>query len=228
MTSRLAHYASRAQLVIVAAVVVAAGTAWPGAPDRVPVHWGLDGRVDRWGGRAEGLLLLPAVLVAMAVAQRVLPRLDPGRANYPNFAGAWAAVWLAVTASLAGVYAAVLLHIHGRPLDMARVGPAALGALFVLLGAFMGKLRPNWFMGVRTPWTLSSKTSWIRTHRLAGWMLIATGVAAVAGAAAHPRVGAPVLIAGAVATTLVCTIYSYAVWREAADKVPPAGSSPAE
>jgi uncharacterized membrane protein len=226
MTSQWARIAPRLQLVVVAVVMVAAAVAWWTGPARVPVHWNVSGQVDRWGGRAEGLLLLPLLLMAMAVLQRVLPRLDPGRANYPNFAGAWAGVWLGITVFLAGLYVAVLLEMNGRPVDMSVVGPALMGGLFVLIGAFMGKLRPNWFMGVRTPWTLSSKTSWIRTHRLAGWMFVASGLIVWVTALLW-RGAAPYALAGcALVTGVASTAYSYFVWRDATDRIPPAGSSP--
>ncbi len=228
MTSRLAHVADRLQLMTAAAVLVAAALSWTGAPERVPVHWSAQGNVDRWGGRAEGLLLLPFIVVALSVLQRVLPRLDPGRANYANFAGAWSSVWLAITVLMASLYAAVLLEMHGHGVDMARVAPALLGGLFVLLGAFMGKLRPNWFMGIRTPWTLSSKTSWIRTHRLAGWMFLVSGLVVWMAAALQPPSALYVLAGCAITTGLGCTIYSYLVWRDATDKIPPAGTGPAE
>ncbi len=228
MSSRFAEVASRIQLALAAAIVVAAGLAWAGAPERVPVHWNAYGEVDRWGGRVEGILALPAVVVFLTILQRLLPRLDPRRAEYVKFAGAWAGIWLATTVVMACTYAALLLVIHGHPVDMSRLGTFLVGGLFIVLGGFMGKLRPNWFAGIRTPWTLSSRTSWIRTHRLAGWMLIATGIVVWVATILSPPVAAHTLGVGVIGTVIVCTIYSYFVWRDAEDKNPAGESSPAE
>ena len=65
---------------------------WPVAPDRIPVHWSFDGRVDRWGGKLEGLLGIRLLALAIYLLMRYLPRTDPGRANYARFGGAYTAV----------------------------------------------------------------------------------------------------------------------------------------
>ena len=228
MNSRFAEVAGRIQLALAAAIVIAAAFAWPNAPERIPVHWNVHGAVDRWGGRVEGILALPAVVILLSVLQRVLPRLDPRRAEYAKFAGAWAGIWLATTVVMACVYAALLLAMHGHAVDMSRLGTLLVGGLFIVLGGFMGQLRPNWFAGVRTPWTMSSRTSWIRTHRLAGRMFIVTGVVVWAATLVSPPVAAYTLAAGVITTVIASTVYSYVVWRDAEDKAPPAGSSPAE
>lgn len=129
---------------------------------------------------------------------------------------------------LALTYGAMHLSLRGAALDMARVSSLLLGALFIALGGMLGKVRPNWFVGVRTPWTLSSKLAWTRTNRLGGWLLIGEGaILIVAGllvgrwalAAALPTIGGG---------TVWLTIYSYRVWRDDPDKTPPAGTLPAE
>lgn len=77
------HWAMLAAMFLLAAVT------WRSAPDRLPVHWGLGGEVDRYGGRFEGLLGLPTLALGLYLLLRWLPRIDPGRANYAQFAGAY-------------------------------------------------------------------------------------------------------------------------------------------
>ena len=90
----------------------------------------------------------------------------------------------------------------------------------------MSKIRPNWFVGVRTPWTLSSRRSWNQTHRLAGWLFLAMGLAVAACGFAQTSWMV------AVATTLVIVsmvwivVYSYVVWRDDPERLAPAGTSP--
>jgi len=98
----------------------------------------------------------------------------------------------------------------------------------VVLGNQMGKIRPNWFVGVRTPWTLSSKLSWNRTHRLAGWLIVLAGFACWIAAAIRPAAALATSLAAILSAAAISVAYSYVVWRSDPDKTPPAGTLPAE
>lgn len=214
-------------LLVIAGLWIAASLAWPTAPDRIPVHWDMNGEVNRYGGRAEGLLAMPAIATLIYLVLLFLPRLDPGRLNYTKFVGAYTTIRVSVIALLAVIYAVVLLSARGIQVDMNRFIGLAAGAMVFIMGNVMGKLRPNWFFGVRTPWTLSSKRSWTHTHRLAGWVFVVGGIALmVAGVIGRPvaMVVASVLLGAGV---LVSIVYSYLVWKSDPERVPPAGTLPA-
>lgn len=213
-------------LLLLVGMFVLAFATLPTAPERIPMHWGLKGEVDRYGGRLEGLFALPALAVFVYLLMLFLPRIDPGRANYERFAGAYYALRVAVLLIFAVLYGVTHLIIRGVQIDMPKVVGLMVGALFFLLGNLLGKIRPNWFVGVRTPWTLSSKRSWTRTHRLAGWVFILGGIAIMAAGVLKNAVAvavAGVVLFGGVAVT---TVYSYLVWRTDPDRVPPAGTEP--
>jgi len=211
------------QLVVIAAMFAAAALAWSGAPDRIPVHWNIDGQVDRYAGKFEGLLLMPLAALGMYALMLVLPRIDPGRANYPRFAGAYTVIRVTVL----GIFAAfdVALHVWLRTgrLNIATFAPGVMGVMAIVLGAVLGRVRPNWFVGIRTPWTLSSRTSWVRTHEAGGRVFVGVGVATIVAAFIGPRVAFWVLVAGLMGGTLVLVVYSYLLWRRDPDKVPPTG-----
>lgn len=214
--------------ILMAAMFVAACVAWPSAPDRIPIHWGLDGQVNGYGGRFEGLLLLPLITLGVYLSMLFVPGLDPGRLNYPLFAGAYYVLRFGLVGFFAVLYGVIHLALHGQPVDMNRIAPLLAGVLLILIGGVLGKIRPNWFVGVRTPWTLSSKTSWVRTHRVAGWVVMLGGLAlATAG-----LVGDQSFIVAAFAATMLgvlwCVIYSYLVWRKDPDRIAPAGTLPGD
>lgn len=215
-------------LALLSAMLIAGVWAWPGAPERIPVHWNLSGEVDRYGGRFEGLFGLPLIACVLYVLMLVFPRIDPGRANYASFAGVYVVLRLAILSLLAALTAIVHLTIRGQRVSMASALPVLMGALFVVIGGLMGKLRPNWFVGIRTPWTLSSKVSWTRTHRLAGWLVLVSGLSMLAATPAGPRIAQRVMIGSMVLTSVISVAYSYFVWRTDADKLPPAGSLPVD
>lgn len=215
-------------LLVIAAMFAAAAWSWPRLPERMPTHWNLEGEVDGWGGRFEGLLLLPLVTVGTYLLFLVLPRLDPGRSNYAGFWTVFRVIRLAIVLVLAAIYGAMLASAQGVTVRMSLVMTLLVGALFVVLGFTMGKIRPNWFVGVRTPWTLSSKRSWTRSHRLAGWLFLVSGCGSLLLLAVSERVALVFLLASGAVLVVTVVIYSYVVWRGDNERVPPAGTSPAE
>lgn len=211
---------------LLAAMGAAAAICWSHAPDRIPVHWNMHGEVDRYGGKAEGLLLLPAISFGLYCLLLFIPRLDPGKENYKLFAGAYYGIRLSIQVFFVILYGAIFLTAFGYEVSVGKIVFVSVGALFVVLGNVMGKLRPNWFAGIRTPWTLSSKLSWTKTHRAGGWTFVGIGLAAIAAAFFDAKWALFTFIGGAVIGVLGLVVYSYIVWRNDPDRVPPAGSSP--
>lgn len=216
------------QLALIAGMVLLAGVTWSTAPERIPVHWNIAGEVDRYGGKLEGLLAIPLLSLGLYAMMLLLPRIDPGRANYPSFLSAYTTIRVALITLLALLYGMLHLALRGRPVAVSTVTPLLVGGLFVILGNLMGKIRPNWFVGIRTPWTLSSKLAWTKTHRLGGWVFILLGIGLMATAALPASWTPAVILTGLVGFTLWMLLYSYLVWRTDPDKVPPTGTLPAE
>jgi uncharacterized membrane protein len=212
------------QLAVIAAMFVAAAWAWQQLPDQLPTHWNLQGEVDGYGGKFVGLLLMPIVAGGMYLLMLILPLFDPGKKNYANFAGVFNVIRLAITLFFAGMFAVTLLVDFGNHVDMTTYVCLATGALFIVLGNFMSKLRPNWFVGVRTPWTLSSKMSWNKTHRLAGWLFVAMGLLlAIAGVVSVGWFFIATLTFDAICLAWIF-VYSYLVYRDDPERTLPASS----
>ncbi len=214
------------QLSLLTGMFVAAAATWPFAPERIPVHWNINGDVDRYGGRLEGLLAVPLIAAVLYALLLMLPRIDPGRANYESFRAAYRGIRLSILSLVTMLYACIQLTAFGHDVNMRAVVPIALGLLFIVLGNFMGKLRPNWFVGVRTPWTLSSRRSWNKTHRLAGWLFIGMGLAVAAYGFVQTLWMLVVAATVSVVSLSWMVIYSYLVWRDDPERLSPAGTSP--
>ena len=211
------------QWAIIGAMFVLAAVVWPSAPEQIPVHWGLSGEPDRYGGKVEGLLLLPLITLGVYLFMLFLPRVDPRRANYALFEGAYRMLRLSMVVLLALVYGFILLCVRGVELDVAVVVPVLVGGFFLVIGNLLGKIRPNWFVGVKTPWTLSSRRSWVKTHRMSGWTFVLLGLAFVvmglAGGAGSSW-AIPALVAASVGSVLWFFVYSYLVWRSDPERTP--------
>lgn len=214
------------QWIVIAAMFTAAAVCWSQAPDHMPIHWNLKGEVDGYGGKFAGLLLLPLIALGLNLLTLALPYIDPGRRNYPSFATAYHAVRIVLVVFMGIIYACGLLVAFGVKVDVATVVCLSSAGLLCVIGNFMGKIRPNWFIGVRTPWTLSSRMSWNKTHRLAGWLFLVMGLSiAISGIyrAAWMFVATLVIIISCVVWMI---LYSYLVYRRDPDRISPAGISP--
>jgi uncharacterized membrane protein len=187
--------------------------AWPTAPDRIPVHWGLSGTPDRFGGKFEGLLGPALIAAAIYAVLLAAPRIDPRGAHYEAFAGPYTIIRTAFVGLMLGIAIMVQLAMRGRAVNVNLVAPVAIGVLFLLLGNYLPKIKSNWFIGVRTPWTLSSEESWRRTHRLAGWLFALSGVAIVVTTLLSPQMSIPAIPVSAAVTAGVSIVYSYFVWK---------------
>jgi uncharacterized membrane protein len=213
-------------LLLLGVMLVLLAATWPVAPERVPVHWNAAGEIDGYGSKTLGLLLPPLFGLGLYLVLLLAPRVDPGRANYATFSDTYLVIRTSVLALITIIYGVTCLAARGVEASMEVVAPLAVGALFVVLGSVMGKIRPNWFVGIRTPWTISSKTSWVRTHRLGGWLFLALGLAFVVGGLTRQKWVGEWIVVGALAMIGTLFVYSYFAWRGDPHKVPPAGTLP--
>lgn len=201
----------------------------PQFPDgEMPVHWGLDGTPDRFGDRSEAIFalwMIPAATLFAAGVLAIAPRLDPNGQNLMKSRKAYVAIWCSVMVMLLGVHAGVAFlmvrSVSANPdaNEFVRFVIAATAILFIVKGNYLPKTRSNWFLGIRTPWTLSSDYTWEKTHRLAGRLFMLAGFICLLGAFTLDGEGLLVmLIATALSVALISVIYSYFVYRSAPDK----------
>ena len=178
------------------------------------MHWGFDGEIDRYGGKNE-LWLMAALGPLFALLFQFLPRLDPRKRNYEKFQKYYDAFGVVITAFVAVMMGIALVEaFHPGTVSMGRVISALVGLLFLFLGNLMGKVKPNFFMGIRNPWTLSNPDVWNRTHRLGGGLFFLAGLATAVSAVLLPeRITFWVLMGGVLAAALIPTVMSYVWYR---------------
>lgn len=202
------------RLALLAAAFGASALLWTRLPARMPTHWGLDGRVDGWGGRLQGALLPLVALAAWGVAE-VLPRVDPRRENFARMRGAFDLTLSAVMTFMIGLHGLLLAVALGHDVPIGRAVPAGVGLLLLVIGRTLPQAQPNWWFGIRTPWTLSSDRVWARTHAVGGRLMTAAGaVVLLAAVLLAPRQSAIVVFAAVVASSVGAVAYSYAAWRD--------------
>ena len=150
-------------------------------PASVPIHWNAAGEIDRYGPPG-WVFTQPLILAGLTLLWAVLPRVSPARFEVGSFSATWWYCGIVTALLLAYIQALLLWGVMTGALPMARALLGGIGAAIVLLGNVIGKVRRNFWLGVRTPWTLASDRVWYATHRLAGKTMVASGLVA-AGAA---------------------------------------------
>jgi len=204
-----------ARIIIVILMFVAGAMLYGYLPDLIPTHWGFEGQPNQWSPKMWGAWLIPGLSLLFLILFPLLPRLDPKHENYEKFKKPWGIIQTALIAYFAYMYA-VTMYVTFYPQYNAMVGRAVvfgMGILFVILGNVMGKVRQNYFVGLKTPWTLDDPEVWQKSQRFAGWMFVLAGLAFIVQAIIWFAI-LPVFI-GLMAVIVVLPIaYSYLLSRK--------------
>ena len=209
--------------VLAVAMAVFALVVFDRLPAEVPVHFGWNGP-DDWMPRWPGAFLPPAIILGLWLLLPVLRRIDPRRANYERFNETWWLFLNVMALLLAAIHLMVLADGLGWPVDLSRAPYILLGFLFIGLGNYLPRLRSNWWMGIRTPWTLESESVWRDTHRLGGRTFVIGGLLVLVIAFLPPVVRAWFASVALGNAVIIPAVYSYFAYRR--ERASVAASSP--
>ena len=200
--------------VLIVVTFVGAILVYPRLPDRVPIHWDIHDRVNGYGPSWMATFLMPVMLLALWGLMRFLPRIDPRRANYAKMQGVYDLVVNVMLTLIAVLHFVVLGAASGVPISIARVVPAIVGVALIVIGRLLPLAQPNWWFGIRTPWTLSNDRVWARTHRVGGYVMMTIGVLAIVASILGMTIASAAV--GIVAATLGLGLiaYSYFAWKQ--------------
>ena len=154
---------------------------YPVVPDRVVSHWNAAGQADGYMAKFWGLFLIPLIMTGFVALFAVLPRIDPHKKNYEKFRDYYEGFILLFVLFMLAIQIQIILWSTGYQISPNLTFPVLIGFLFIYIGFLLGHAEQNWFVGIRTPWTLSSKTVWKKTHELGGKLFIIAGVISCAG-----------------------------------------------
>src|SRR5207237_6313301 len=182
-------------------------------PPTVATHWNLKGVPNGFSSRLLAVSMIPLLILAMTGLFNVLPRLHPGPENHAKFIHVYWLIATAVLVFLAIAHVLVISSALGFPVKIDRFMPLGIGLLFIFLGNYLTRVEPNWFVGIRTPWTLSSDTVWRKTHRTGGALMVIGGLI-LAISAFLPRPAFLVLFCVTIVIVAVIPIVqSYVLWK---------------
>lgn len=184
-------------------------------PEKIPMHWNIAGEIDRYGDKLPNAFLMPGIALAIPVLMTLLPRLDPKKANYTYFSGAYYWIQLCFVLVFGVMSMFILFNTLGFTMFKVDFGiKLMIGIMFAVFGNLMPKLKHNYFVGVRTPWTLANEDVWYATHRLSGKVWFVVGVAMTIIAFLPGQLTTILYLVAIIPAALVPTVYSYLVYRK--------------
>jgi len=182
-------------------------------PEQIATHWNFEGQVDGYSSKAIGAFLFPLIIFGIYLMFLVLPYIDPRKERYNQFIKTYYIFKNVIIGFMFIIYITTGLANLGYPIDIGIVVPILVGILFIVIGNYMGKIKYNWFMGIKTPWTLSSENVWNKTHRVGGWLFIALGIIMLVMPILPKTIIAPIFFTGIIITVVGSFLYSYFLYR---------------
>ncbi len=195
--------------------------------EMIPIHWDAAGNANGYSGKTTALLVIAApggVILLTNILLAALPALSPRSENILKSAKTYLISWIGSNILVLGITALIAFAMVRGVEDstspwMTQIILSAVCIFIIAIGNYLPKTRSNWYIGVRTPWTLSSDYTWTKTHRLAGWLFVLSGIiglpfALMSSNAILQMLVVPLLLA----TAIVSVVYSLLVWRKAPDR----------
>lgn len=182
-------------------------------PAQIPTHFNMRGEPDDWTGRGMAAFMMPVFAFALFAMFHLLPRISPRRSHLDRFEGAYWLVGNATVGLVCALHVLVLGRALGWPVDISSAVLLGVGTMFIIIGNVLPRTHSNWWIGIRTPWTMESENVWRATHRLAGRTFMIGGAVTVIGALLPAPIRPWIAMGGLAVGGFVPVIYSYVYWR---------------
>jgi uncharacterized membrane protein len=199
---------------MIAAATLAGLLLWNRLPDPMASHWNVNDQVDGYMPKFWGVFMVPLITLGMFLLFLVIPVIDPLKANIAQFRAAFNLFIVLIVAFLLYIYGLSLAwNLRYTGFRMSGAMLPALGLLFIFIGFMLRQAKRNFFIGIRTPWTLSSDMVWNETHRVGAILFMISGVLALIGGLFGGTTAFWMLFAPIMGSTLFLLVYSYVLYR---------------
>ncbi len=201
-------------IVIVALPFLYLAYIWQQLPERVPIHWNISGEIDRYENKIV-LILLPILLPLLTyLIFLVVPKIDP-KSKLQQMGGKLQSIKFLLTVFMSILALFILHSVKTQSLGNPNYILLSIGVLYIILGNYFKTLKPNYFIGIRTPWTLESENVWKETHKLGGKIWFVGGIVVVVSSLLlpeTPNLTVFFIITGIIA--IIPMVYSYIIFQK--------------
>ncbi len=201
-------------LSLIAVAVIAGAVLWDQLPQQMPSHWNANDEVDGSMSKFWGVFLMPLVILGLFLLLTFIPNLDPLKANVAQFRETFNLFIVFITVFMLYVHTLTLIWSLGyNDFQMSTALLPAIGLLFIFISYLLRKAKRNFFIGIRTPWTLSSDSVWDKTHQLGSVLFMLSGAFAMLGSLFGGVMAFWVMFVPLIGSALFLAIYSYVLYR---------------
>lgn len=202
-------------MIMIAIAIIAGSMLWNQLPDQMASHWNVNDQVDGTMPKFWGVFMMPLIALGMMALFLTIPNIDPLKANIAKFRENFNIFIVLIIA--------FMLYVHGLTLSWSlgntnfKMSTAMLpfmGALFIAIGFMLRKAKRNFFIGIRTPWTLSSDSVWDKTHQIGSILFMASGAFAIVGGMFGGMTAFWLMFVPLIGSTLFLVVYSYVLYRD--------------
>ncbi|WP_137789273.1 SdpI family protein [Bacillus sp. E(2018)] len=195
--------------LLIALSVLIGVFAYPYLPDQMPMHWNINGEVDGYWDKQYAAFFPPLLMIVLMVLFIFMPRIDPKKENYKKFSGSYTIFITIMNVFFLLLQSVTISYGLGVNIDISLVVNLGIGLLFIVLGNYLPRIKHNYFIGVRTPWTLANEKTWRKTHQLSGKLFVVAGLMLVAISFLPGIYKFTGMLVVVLATVLITTIASY-------------------
>lgn len=185
-------------------------------PEKMASHWNIQGEVDGYMSRFWGLFLMPIVSIGLLILFVLIPKIDPLKKNIERFRKYFDGFMVLMAIFLFYIYLLTVFWNIGIRFNMGRFVMPALGILFYYVGILVENTKRNWFIGIRTPWTLSSDVVWGKTHKIGGKLFKIAGIIIFLGIF-FPKYAVFFILVPIILIVVYPIIYSYFEYQKEAN-----------
>lgn len=201
-------------LAIVVVAFVAGVLVYPQLPARIASHWNAAGEVNGYMQKFWGLFLLPLIMLGMFALYIIIPLIDPLKNNIKAFRKYYNALWIFLEMFFLYIYGLSIAWNLGFRFNFTTAIVPAIAILWFFLGTFLKNIKRNWFVGIRTPWTLSNDIVWEKTHKLGAKLFQASAIISLLGLFFTGDISIFFIIIPAIASALIAVAYSYIEYKK--------------
>jgi len=199
-------------LAFVTATVATVLCFYNNLPERVASHWNFAGQVDGWTSNTFHGIFFPLLIIILYALLLVLPLIDPHKGNYQKFIATYHIFKGLIIATLFIIYLATTLFNLGYQINIGIITATTIGILMMIMGYYLRGIKENWFIGIRTPWTLSSPHVWAKTHKFSSWLFMIFGLILIVAPHLPAALGIALFIVGIISVVFGSFLYSYLIF----------------
>ncbi|GAB6181561.1 SdpI family protein [Desulfotomaculum defluvii] len=187
---------------------------YPSLPEQVPTHWNIHGEVDGYSHKLTATMIMPLIPLGIYLLMTFVPKIDPKKQNYIKFAPSYEKMRLATVGVMMVVTFLPILSALGYQVNVEFIVKMAVSLLIIVMGNYMSKIKYNYLVGFRLPWTLANETVWNKTHRLGGKLMVIGGCVSLLAVFISGTLGAVIFMLGIFLPMVFTMIYSYLTYAK--------------